>query len=93
MILFSGRLSAAMTSFSNELIRHSASLWWPSDRAWCVATDVDLMSTYIGASDAAIDALGAEPALEVLRVSVDQGLTYDADTVNPEPSGPSPFDN
>ena len=23
----------------------SANLWWPADRAWCVVTDIDLMST------------------------------------------------
>ncbi|MBA8962566.1 hypothetical protein [Rhodococcus opacus] len=23
-------------------------LWWPQDRAWFVASDIDLMSTYIG---------------------------------------------
>jgi hypothetical protein len=34
--------------------RHqTASLWWPADRAWCVATEVDLYSTVVGCSEAA----------------------------------------
>jgi hypothetical protein len=27
----------------------SPNLWWPQDQAWCVATEVDLKTTYIGA--------------------------------------------
>ena len=29
---------------------HSPSIWWPEDRAWCVATDIDLFDTYVGGS-------------------------------------------
>jgi hypothetical protein len=85
MLLFSGRLSAA-TSFADEPWYQSPSLWWPEDRAWCVATDVDLMSTFVGASQDCIDELVTNQNLEVLQVSVDQGLTYDTDTVNPQPA-------
>lgn len=42
-----------------------ASLWWPRDRAWLVATEIDGYLTYVGASRAAIDALAADPALDV----------------------------
>jgi hypothetical protein len=24
-------------------------IWWPDDRAWCVASEIDLMATYVGA--------------------------------------------
>jgi hypothetical protein len=91
MFLLSGPLSAAATTLV-EFGHQSASLWWPDDRSWCVATDVDLMSTYLGGAEAAIDALVAVQDLEAMRVSVGQGLTYDTDTLNPAPSGPSPYD-
>ncbi len=41
-------------------------LWWPDDRAWCVATDIDLDSTYVGASRECVARLLADPDLEVV---------------------------
>ena len=35
----------------------SPNLFWPDDRAWCVATEIDLDSTFIGGSMALIDAV------------------------------------
>lgn len=54
--LLHGPVSGAVQSLATDpvLDHQSANLWWPSDRAWCVATEVDLDSTYIGASQAAI---------------------------------------
>jgi hypothetical protein len=49
-------------------------LWWPEDRAWCVRTDIDLDSTYIAGSDRLVDALIAEPGLEVLRATFDDEI-------------------
>ena len=66
----------------------SPSLWWPADRAWCVATDVDLMSTYVGGSRACIDAVLAAPGLEAWEVQDRQGVTYDSDVLNPVPPLP-----
>src|SRR2546426_1120298 len=37
------------------------SLWWPEDRAWCVATNVENFASYIGGSRECVD--------EVLRSS------------------------
>jgi hypothetical protein len=48
----------------------SPNLWWPDDRSWCVATEIDLTSTYLGGSaalvrdlldDRRIDAQAAHP--------------------------------
>ncbi|MCZ1075270.1 hypothetical protein [Rhodococcus sp. A5(2022)] len=41
-------------------------LWWPRDRAWFVASDIDLMSTYIGSSVECARALHACPELETI---------------------------
>jgi hypothetical protein len=60
-------------------------LWWPEDRSWFIGSDVDLLSTYVGGSDACIDALLKEPLLEVSRVSVDQGVSLYSDAINPLP--------
>jgi hypothetical protein len=58
--LFSGPLGAA------GALPYPPSLWWPDDHAWCVASDIDLDSTYIGGSRDLIDSLLACPDLEVL---------------------------
>ena len=47
----------------------SASLWWPADRAWCVATDVDLPWTYVGGPRGLIDAIRADRRIEALPAS------------------------
>lgn len=69
----------------------SANLWWPDDRAWCVGTEIDLMTTYVGGSQDCIEAVLAEESLEAMPISVDQYVTWDADTINPLPA--SPFDS
>jgi hypothetical protein len=76
--LASGPVGAA--SQSVHTFRHiSCNLWWPEDHAWCVATEIDLDSTYIGASEACIQELLANSELEVASLSV----TADSDTLNP----------
>ena len=81
MRLLRGPLAAIEEFYA--FYRHPPSLWWPEDRAWCVGTDVDLMSTYVGGSSASISAVLADDGLKSLPVSVDQSVTWDADTVNP----------
>ena len=67
MALLRGPLSAAGLDFSSRRWPESASLWWPGDRAWCVATDIDLMSTYVGGTRACIDAVLADESTRCLR--------------------------
>jgi len=45
-----------------------AGLWWPADRSWLVATDIDGYSTFVGGSHAAVDVVMAEPALDAVGV-------------------------
>jgi hypothetical protein len=86
MRLLNGPLAAIEDFY--EHFRGRPSLWWPSDRAWCVGTDIDLMTTYVGGSRACVGALLDDQKLEALAVSVDQRLTWDADTINPLPKPP-----
>jgi hypothetical protein len=60
--------------------RWSPNIWWPDDRAWCVATETDLDSTYVGGSEDLIAGLLADPRLEALRVDADD---VRSDTINP----------
>jgi hypothetical protein len=48
--------------------RQTANLWWPADRSWCVASEIDLQWTYVGASADVIDAVVSHPALEALTI-------------------------
>jgi hypothetical protein len=58
------------------------SLWWPDDHAWCVATDIDLDSTYIGGSGACIEELLTDPEIEVAQVNPVAGIGANSDTLN-----------
>ena len=48
---------------------HSPNLWWPADRAWCVASEIDLNSTYVGGSAAFIDAIIKSADIEAFEVA------------------------
>jgi hypothetical protein len=57
-------------------------LWWPEDRAWCVATEIDLDSTYVGASRECITRLLSERDLEVVPAQIEDRVDLGADTIN-----------
>jgi hypothetical protein len=77
--LYTGPLAAVST------LGLPASLWWPHDHAWCVATDPDLDSTYIGGSEALARALTRHPGLEVLPARLRDSITQDADRLSRTP--------
>jgi hypothetical protein len=67
MFLFNGTIDDVLKSPVDPLHGYrSPNLWWPEDRSWCVATEIDFPWTYIGGSAECI-------ALEVLPMSPDQG--------------------
>ncbi|OBJ50846.1 hypothetical protein [Mycobacterium sp. 1423905.2] len=79
-----GPLAAAAQSVAAQPWPHtSCNLWWPADHAWCVATDIDLDSTYIGASHACIEELLTNKDLETAPLDISAGITADSDTLNP----------
>lgn len=85
--LLSGPVGAATQSLAREAwLWRSANLWWPDDRAWTVATEVDLNSTYVGGSFACIADLLDNPGLEVLSATATDGITAYSDGVNPVPA-------
>jgi hypothetical protein len=66
--LFVGPL-AALPSLMEAQDDHSPNLWWPDDRAWCVATEIDLAWTYVGGPAALINDVLATAPLEAQPVS------------------------
>lgn len=88
MVLLGGPLRAAGTAFSAGNWPQSASLWWPDDRSWCVATDIDLQSTYVGGSTECIEAVLGDDRLESFAVSIGQVVDWRSDTLNPAPEPP-----
>jgi hypothetical protein len=49
----------------------SPNLWWPADRAWCVASEIDLPWTYVGGPRGLIDAILADDRIEALPAAPD----------------------
>jgi hypothetical protein len=83
--LLRGPVELAVANLAPEPHEQSANLWWPADRAWFVATDIDLVTTYVGGSAACIQDLLDAPGLEVAPAEPGQRTSWDADTVNPPP--------
>lgn len=83
--LMRGSLPLAAVNMAPEPAEQSVNLWWPADRAWCVLTDVELVSTYVGGSAACIADLLGDPRLEATPATADQPVGDEADTVNPPP--------
>ena len=82
-LLFSGALNAidgfrARNNWGDD----GPNIWWPEDRAWCVATEIDLDSTYVGGSGELIESLGDEDALEVMPARLEDGVSINSDTIN-----------
>ena len=84
-LLFRGHLEGVM-AFLDEagfpFWGYSPNVWWPEDRAWCVATDIDLYDTYVGGSLEGIQAVLEHPGLEALPTTLEARLDLDGDTVN-----------
>jgi hypothetical protein len=57
-------------------------LWWPEDRAWCVASEIDFPYTYVGGPQELVDAIIEHPDIESLPASDTDGISYSSDKVN-----------
>ena len=86
-LLFRGPIDAVMAFLRRDgpflgFWGHSPNIWWPEDRAWCVATDIDLYDTYVGGSRECIEAILSNPDLEALPTNLDARLDLRSDTIN-----------
>jgi hypothetical protein len=75
-LLFKGPLALAVGH------QDGPNLWWPDDRSWCVASEIDFPYTYVGGSQELIEEILADPSLEALPAALDQGITAFSDKVN-----------
>jgi hypothetical protein len=64
VVLVRGAIGDATRNLAPEPHEQSANLWWPADRSWCVVTDIDLVSTYVGGARSCVDELLATSGLE-----------------------------
>ena len=64
----------------------SPNSWYPNDRAWVVATEIDGFSTYVGGSSDCIDAVLASPYLEVLPCRLSDHFKGWGDVLNGSPN-------
>ncbi len=87
-LLLAGPMSAVGEPLTRLPGYESPNLWWPGTHAWCVATDIDLMTTYIGGSDDLVARLVAADDIEAIEVSASQRLAWDSDQINPLPRPP-----
>ena len=81
--LLSGPISAILESAEPPPWEQSANLWWPEDHAWCVATEIDFMTTYLAVSTECFAELKGVPSLEILAADPTDATTWASDTINP----------
>ena len=86
LFLLTGPITAVRRSLETPPWWQSPTLWWPDDRAWCVETEVDFMSTYVGGTRSCIAALTGHPGLEAAEVQPADGVSWPGDEVNPAPA-------
>ena len=67
----------AITSFGQ-----SPNIWWPEDRSWCVATEIDLDSSYVGSTEECINRIVTDPALETFPAQLEDRVDIGADELN-----------
>lgn len=79
--LFLGPIDA-VTSMSIGGFQHPPNLWWPEDRAWCVASEIDLSETYLAASEACVSEVTSDPGLEAYPVPLEGRVDVDGDLIN-----------
>jgi hypothetical protein len=84
--LLEGPLPALLESCCIPPFRQSANLCWPDDRAWCIATEIDFMWTYVGGSPECIAEILDRPDIEGLPARIEHGITLASDSINPRPA-------
>lgn len=67
-LLLCGPLKSAVELVEKGLMHTSPNYIWPSDRTWCLVTDVDFDSTLVGGSDSLVKEIIAEDRVEAWRV-------------------------
>jgi hypothetical protein len=74
-LLYTGPVEAvtATTGISGD--EQTANLWWPDDRAWCVATEIDLAWTYVGGPAGLVESVLHDERVEAMPAGPHDPLT------------------
>lgn len=84
--LFTGPLSDAVKIGRwvtyDWFLPQSPNLFWPDDRSWCVASEIDFDSTLVGGTTDLIAGILHRDDLEAWPVGPDDSLAWDGDTIN-----------
>jgi len=74
-LLYCGPVEAVLATVPLAGQGQTPNLWWPSDRSWCVGTEIDLAWTYVGGPAEMIERLFVEDRLEALLAEPDDSLS------------------
>ncbi|MDQ0284790.1 hypothetical protein J2S65_005174 [Rhodococcus fascians] len=77
-IVFRGSIDDAINTYQGQ----QPNYWGNTDLDWMVATEVDLMSTYVAGPTDCVSSIVVHPELEAWAIESTQGITSNADTVN-----------
>ena len=81
-LLYQGPVEAALTLPGLDgTFGQCPNVWWPADRAWYVASEIDLPWTYIGGPRGLIDAILADDRIEALPAAPDDRVSRVEDWV------------
>lgn len=74
MLLFDGPIEhvtaiGSPSPFDGSLQRRGPQWWWPADKAWFVATEIDYPWSYLAGFTTLIDTIVGDQAIEAVRVS------------------------
>jgi hypothetical protein len=75
--LLTGSVDAVTANVDVEPFEQTPNLWWPEDHAWCVATEIDLNSTYVACSRACCEEIINLPDVEALAIDPLAAIAHD----------------
>ena len=85
--LLKGSLDAIQHSFLDtkrlgSRFHQSPNIAWPAEKTWCVATDIDLRTTYVGGAIELIEAILKDPDIEAHESSPGDRVDLTSDYIN-----------
>lgn len=75
-LLYAGPVEAVTTTAEKASLGQTPNLWWPADRAWCVATEIDLPWTYVGGPAGLIERILGDERIEAILAEPSDPLTH-----------------
>jgi hypothetical protein len=75
-LVYAGPVEAVTAVAPLSGLGQTPNLWWPADRAWCVATEIDLPWTYVGGPADLIERILGDERIEALAAEPGDSLTH-----------------